>query len=75
MDENDDYWNNGEGWEPIGNYIYGDSDSEEPFTAVFNGNDYKILNLYIYMLKVSVHVVGLSCILVKCDYYMDDDDG
>ena len=48
MDENDDYWNNGEGWEPIGNYIYGDSDSEEPFTAVFNGNDYKILNLYIH---------------------------
>ena len=40
MDENDEYWNNGEGWEPIG-------DSNSPFTAIFDGNGHQIRNLYI----------------------------
>ena len=48
IDENDDYWNNGEGWEPIGNYQISNAGAETPFTAVFNGNDHRILNLYIH---------------------------
>ena len=40
MDENDEYWNNGEGWEPIGGY-------SATFTAIFDGNGYQIRNLYI----------------------------
>ena len=50
MDENDEYWNNGEGWEPIGDYNF-------PFTAIFDGNGYQILNLYIQ--KASTNFVGL----------------
>lgn len=34
------YWNDGEGWEPIGDYT-------TPFTGVFDGCGYKIINLYI----------------------------
>ena len=40
MDENDAYWNDGEGWVPIGN-------STSPFEAIFDGKGYQILNLYI----------------------------
>lgn len=42
----DQYWNNGEGWEPIGkstNYV----SSPMSFTAQFDGNGYQIRNLYI----------------------------
>ena len=48
MDENDDYWNGGTGWLPIGN-----ADLDDPlagnnaFAAIFEGNDYTIYNLYI----------------------------
>ncbi|WP_320818864.1 GLUG motif-containing protein [Thalassolituus sp.] len=50
MDENDAYWNDGEGWEPVGSY-------ENPFTAIFEGNGYQIQNLYIN--RVSAEEVGL----------------
>ncbi|WP_444891952.1 choice-of-anchor U domain-containing protein [Microbulbifer sp. TRSA001] len=40
VDANDEYWNEGLGWEPIGT-------SENPFTATFEGNGYSINNLYI----------------------------
>ncbi len=36
----DEYWNNGEGWLSIG-------DSSNPFSAVFEGNKFEILNLFI----------------------------
>src|SRR5690554_4373623 len=41
IDANDEYWNNGEGWEPIG------SSSSNAFKAVFEGNGHVIRNLYI----------------------------
>lgn len=50
MDENDTYWNEGYGWEPIGDY-------NSPFTANFDGNGHQILNLYIQ--KPSTNFVGL----------------
>ncbi|MEQ3694826.1 MAG: GLUG motif-containing protein [Thalassolituus sp.] len=50
MDENDTYWNEGEGWEPIG-------DDDLPFTATFDGNGHQIRNLYID--RPSTDYVGL----------------
>jgi hypothetical protein len=41
MNELDNYWNDGEGWEPIG------ADSVTPFTTNFHGNGHQIRNLYI----------------------------
>ena len=41
MNELDTYWNDGEGWEPIG------SSSSNAFTADFHGNGHQIRNLYI----------------------------
>jgi hypothetical protein len=41
MDENDTYWNEGLGWEPIGNQVGGG------FTSILNGNGHAIKNLYI----------------------------
>ncbi len=40
IDAGDAYWNNGEGWQPIGS-------GEQYFNAVFNGNSYEITNLHI----------------------------
>lgn len=40
IDEQDDYWNSGEGWVPIGN-------GRRHFEGIFNGNGYVIQNLYI----------------------------
>ncbi|CUS40839.1 Large exoproteins involved in heme utilization or adhesion [hydrothermal vent metagenome] len=40
MDENDAYWNGGEGWVPIG-------DIDNWFVAIFHGNNYQIKNMYI----------------------------
>jgi hypothetical protein len=40
IDESDTYWNEGQGWLPIGTYV-------SPFSAVFNGNFNTINNLYI----------------------------
>ena len=40
VDSDDDYWNGGDGWEPIG-------ESDAPFTADFNGNRRTVSNLFI----------------------------
>ncbi len=40
INEFDEYWNNGEGWLSIG-------DSSNPFSAVFEGNQFEIRNLFI----------------------------
>ncbi|WP_277289298.1 GLUG motif-containing protein [Thalassolituus oleivorans] len=40
MDANDAYWNEGDGWEPLGSFDF-------PFGSTFDGNGYKLLNLYI----------------------------
>lgn len=40
IDAGDDYWNSGEGWQPIG-------DNSTPFTGTFNGNHFEIRNLFI----------------------------
>lgn len=39
--EEDDYWNGGLGWQPVGSF------DDEPFTAYFDGNFHSIRNLYI----------------------------
>ena len=49
-DAGDDYWNDGAGWEPIGN-------SSNLFTATFDGNGHTISNLFID--RGSTHYVGL----------------
>lgn len=41
LNELDDYWNQGEGWNPIGNY-------QTPFMGELNGNGYAIKNLFVY---------------------------
>lgn len=41
MNANDDFWGDGKGWSPIGDYY------TAPFRAVFDGNGYVIKNLYI----------------------------
>jgi hypothetical protein len=50
MDESDTYWNDGEGWKPIG-------DQSSAFTAMFDGNGHQIRNLYID--RPSTDLVGL----------------
>lgn len=40
MDENDDYWNDGAGWNPIGT-------GYSKYSATLNGNGFEIRNLYI----------------------------
>lgn len=52
MDENDAYWNGGEGWVPIGN-------DNISFSAVFNGNNYQIKNLYINLENQNTSYIGL----------------
>ncbi|MEC8102532.1 MAG: autotransporter subunit C, partial [Pseudomonadota bacterium] len=44
MDENDIYWNDGAGWEPIGTYS---NNPGESFSGVFEGNGFAIRNPYI----------------------------
>jgi hypothetical protein len=41
MNENDFYWNDGDGWQPVG------TSERDPFTATFDGNGHIIRNLYI----------------------------
>ena len=43
-DASDDYWNDGAGWNPIGT---SSTLSETPFSAIFEGNNHAIHNLYI----------------------------
>ncbi|WP_320818870.1 hypothetical protein [Thalassolituus sp.] len=50
MDENDAYWNGGEGWVPIGDFRH-------PFVGKFDGNNYQINNLYID--SKDIELVGL----------------
>jgi hypothetical protein len=50
MDENDAYWNGGEGWVPIGY-------DRHPFVGKFDGNNYQINNLYID--SKDIELVGL----------------
>ena len=45
IDSNDDYWNDGEGWAPLGYKLPFES-VEEIFTAVFDGNGHTVKNLY-----------------------------
>jgi len=70
IDEQDTYWNDGEGWEPIGSY------SSRAFTADFNGNGHKIRNLYIdrtmnaaglfgYIKGTSIQPVKLTQIVIN----------
>lgn len=39
IDEDDQFWNNGLGWTPLGN-------GNQSFTGTFNGNNYSFLNFY-----------------------------
>lgn len=52
FEQNGFLYNNGSGWEPIGN-------SEEPFTGVFDGNGYSIKNLYIEQKSDKITEAGL----------------
>ena len=40
VDSDDDYWNTGDGWEPIGS-------EDTPYAATFNGNGRTVANLFI----------------------------
>ena len=40
VDSDDEYWNNGDGWEPIGS-------EDAPYAATFNGNGRAVANLFI----------------------------
>ena len=40
-------WTTGAGWEPIGRYVGSNNANNDPFIAVFEGNDYTISNLMI----------------------------
>ncbi len=62
MNELDTYWNDAEGWEPIGSSI------RNAFTADFHGNGHQIQNLYIDRTGYSGlfgHIVGTSKQLVE----------
>src|SRR5690554_5958643 len=48
IDANDEYWNNGAGWQPIGN---------NAFRAIFEGNGHVIRNLYIN--RANTNYIGL----------------
>ncbi|MGK0215454.1 MAG: hypothetical protein ACI9NA_000560 [Gammaproteobacteria bacterium] len=50
MDDKDDYWNDGKGWESIGS-------SSIPYTSTFDGRGHQIRNLYIN--GSSISYVGL----------------
>lgn len=43
INEEDDFWNDGEGWVPVGSNMTGNQ-----FAAVFNGNGHLIRNLFIH---------------------------
>ena len=55
----DDYWNGGKGWAPIG-------DGTNPFTATFNGNNKTISNLFINSTDGTADI-GLFGVIGKCD--------
>lgn len=53
LDSNDPYWNNGNGWNPIGDT------TSSYFKAIFNGNGHSILNLYINRSDLLQSYIGL----------------
>ena len=55
IDDKDDYWNAGAGWEPIGTNA--NSDNAERYNGVFKGNGHTISNLFIN--RTSTDGVGL----------------
>ena len=52
MNELDTYWNDGQGWEPIGSF------SSNAFTGNFQGNGHQIRNLYIETTSIDVGLFG-----------------
>ncbi len=52
INSSDDYWNAGKGWEPIGT-------SGDGFTGIFDGNGYRINNLYINRSESDSSTIGL----------------
>jgi len=55
MDENDDYWREGNGWLPIG------YSKNSAFRAIFNGNGFEIKNLYInYSSALGIALFGYT---------------
>ena len=55
----DDYWNGGKGWAPIG-------DATTPFTATFNGNNNTISHLFINSTDGAANI-GLFGVIGKCN--------
>ena len=53
IDSKDAYWNDGQGWLPIGN-------SSDPFTATFDGGGYTIANLHINRSRSYVGLFGAA---------------
>ena len=53
IDAGDAYWNDGQGWLPIGN-------SSDPFTATFDGGGYTIANLHINRSRSYVGLFGAA---------------
>ena len=45
VDSGDEYWNDGDGWDPIADYVYPDDSTK--FNATFDGNGHVIANLYV----------------------------
>jgi hypothetical protein len=62
----DQYWNQGQGWQPIG-------DSSNYFSAHFNGNGYQIKNLYIN--QANENDVGLFSRIITAKVYSLIIDG
>ena len=60
-DSGDKYYNGGQGWTPIG-------DRDNPFTAIFDGQNKTIANLYINSTGANTLVdIGLFGVIGKCD--------
>ena len=60
VDADDAYWNNGQGWAPLGTYTGNGSSyslSDNPFAAAFDGNDRTVANLFVN--RPDQHAVGL----------------
>ena len=58
VDSNDDWWDSGSGWQPIGD---GSSDTDDTrFTTTFDGNGHTITNLYIQRSSSFVGLFGSS---------------
>ena len=68
-DSGDSYYNGGQGWTPIG-------DATNPFTAIFNGNNKTIANLFIKSVGANaLSAIGLFGVIGKCDTTGDNCKG